>query len=120
MIQILPETEGKVIATRADGKLIPSDYSKVLPIIKNRLQTYHKVRWYFEMEAFKDWDVATSRQDIKFDILHANDFEKMAVVGDKEWEELLTNFIESFTYAEIKFFKPEERIVALDWIKDTI
>ena len=120
MIQILPETQGKVIATRADGKLSPSDYSKVLPVVINRLQTYHKVRWYFEMEAFKDWEAVTSLQGEKIDFMHANDFEKIAVVADKEWKELLTNFIDSFTNAEIKFFNPKERVIALDWIKDTL
>lgn len=56
MLQILEQTQGNVIATRALGKLTASDYAILLPVLKNRLQSYQKIRWYFEMEEFKGWE----------------------------------------------------------------
>lgn len=117
MLQILGQTEENVIATKAIKKLTKSDYSTLLPILVSRLQTYKKIRWYFEMEDFQGWELKAFWQDVKFDMRHANDFEKIAMVGEKKWQEWMTDFMKPFTVAEIKFFEMKERDTALEWIK---
>lgn len=54
---------------------------------------------------------------MRFDIQHANDFEKIAMVGEKNWQKWMTNLMKPFTNAEINFFEPGERAAALEWIK---
>lgn len=117
MIQILEQTENNLIATKATEKLTTTDYEKLLPILKDRLKQYDKIRWYFEMENFKGWDLMAFWEDVKFDAKHANDFEKIAMVGDKQWEKLLTDLMKPFTSAEIKYFDLKEKDKALQWIK---
>lgn len=117
MLQILGQTEGNVIATKAIEKLTKSDYAVLLPVLINRLQTYKKIRWYFEMENFQGWELKAFWEDVKFDAQHANDFEKIAMVGEKKWQEWMTDLMKPFTEAEIKFFEMKERNTALEWIK---
>jgi predicted transposase YbfD/YdcC len=117
MIQILEQTENNVIATKATKKLTTTDYEKLLPILKDRLKQYEKIRWYFEMENFQGWELKAFWEDVKFDAKHANDFEKIAMVGDKQWEKWMTDLMKPFTPAEIKFFELAEREKALTWIK---
>ena len=117
MIQILEQTESNVIATKATDKLTTTDYEKLLPILKNRLKQYEKIRWYFEMENFQGWELKAFWEDVKFDVKHANDYEKIAMVGDKRWEKWMTDLMKPFTPAEIKFFELAEREKALTWIK---
>jgi len=117
MLQILVQTEGNVIATKSIEKLTKSDYASILPILINRLQTYKNIRWYFEMENFQGWELKAFWQDVKFDVQHANDFEKIAMVGEKKWQGWMTDLMKPFTKAEIKFFELEERNTALEWIK---
>ncbi|MCE7056508.1 STAS/SEC14 domain-containing protein [Algoriphagus sp. AGSA1] len=50
MIQILEQTKGNIIATKATGKLTEVDYDKLLPLFNDKLKQYRKIRWYFEME----------------------------------------------------------------------
>ena len=83
MIQILEQTENNVIATQATEKLTTTNYEKILPILNNRLKHYDKIRWYFEMKDFRGWELKAFWEDVKFDAKHANDFEKIAMVGDK-------------------------------------
>lgn len=118
MLQILGQTEGKVIATKAIGKLTKSDYEILIPILTNRLQDYKKIRWYFEMENFTGWELKAFWQDVKFDAQHADDFEKIAMVGEKKWQEWMADLMKPFTEAEVKFFDLKDRNVALEWIKD--
>lgn len=117
MIQILAETQGNLICTKATEKLTRKDYDKLLPLLINVLKQYEKIRWYFEMEDFKGWELKALWEDVKFDIQHANDFEKIAMVGEKKWQQWMTGMMKLFTKAEVKFFEFTERNIALEWIK---
>lgn len=117
MLRILGQTQDNIIATKAIDKLTKSDYAMLLPVLVNRLQTYKKIRWYFEMENFTGWELEAFWQDVKFDIQHADDFEKIAMVGEKKWQERMTDLMKPFSEAEIKFFELEDRKIAFEWIK---
>lgn len=117
MLQILAETEDNIIATRANEKLTSTDYAKLLPLLHSKLKLYNKIRWYFEMEDFKGWELKAFWEDVKFDVKHANDFEKIAMVGETKWQEWMSEIMKPFTGAEIKFFELEQRGKALSWIK---
>lgn len=117
MLEILGETEGKVVATKATGKLHQSDYDKVLPILIDKEKTYEKICWYFEMEDFEGWDVKAAWEDVKFSFSHADQLEKIAMVGAKDWQEKLTKLMKPFTSAEVRFFEIEDREKAKSWIK---
>ena len=116
MLQILEQTEGNLIATRATGNLTEADYDKLLPLLNNIVEKHQKIRWYFEMEDFEGWKPKAFWEDLKFDLQHANDFKKVAMVGDKKWEEWMTNLMKTFTSAEIKYFAASQKIDALKWI----
>lgn len=117
MIEILGMTEGKLVATKATGQLTKEDYNKILPILEEKEKEYEKISWYFEMEDFKGWDLQAAWKDLKFDVKYFNQLEKIAMVGAKDWEEKLSKVMRPFTTAEIKFFPPEEKQIAKDWIK---
>lgn len=117
MIQILEQTSGNVIATRATQKLTEADYDKLLPLLNNMLRQHEKIRWYFEMEKFDGWELKAFWEDVKFDASHANDFDKVAMVGEKKWEEWMTNLMKPFTSAEVKYFDISQKDEALQWIR---
>lgn len=118
MIQILEQTEAKVIATKATEKLTEEDYDKLLPLLNNMLRQHEKIRWYFEMENFDGWELKAFWEDLKFDASHANDFDKVAMVGEKKWEEGMTDLMKPFTSAEVKYFDISKKDEALQWIKN--
>lgn len=117
MLQILAETKDNLIATKSTGKLTEMDYGKLLPLLYDRLKRYKKIRWYFEMADFKGWKSIASWEDAKFDMQHANDFEKIAIVGENDWQQWMTEIMKPFTKAEIKFFELNDSDSALKWIK---
>ncbi len=57
MIQILEQTQGNIIATKATEKFTSKDYEKLLSILRNTLKEHEKIRWYFEMENFEGWEL---------------------------------------------------------------
>jgi hypothetical protein len=117
MLEVLPQTEENLIATRVTDKLFVKDYRLILPHIENVLKLYDKANWYFEMVAFEGWDLAAFWEDVKFDLKHANDFHKIAMVGEKKWEKWMSKLMHPFTGAEVKYFNMEEKEAAMQWVK---
>jgi hypothetical protein len=52
------------------------------------------------MIGFQGWDPSALWDEIKFDLRHANDFERVATVGDNVWERVMWILIKPFTKAK--------------------
>lgn len=47
---------------------------------------------------------------------HTDDYEKIAMVVEKKWQDWITQFMKPFTSAEIRYFDLEEKDEAKKWI----
>ena len=61
-------------------------------------------------EAGALWD------EIKLDIRHFADIERLAVVGDKKWEHDMVTFYKPFTKATIRYFDQADAAEARTWL----
>lgn len=114
------ETEkGKIIDITVTGKLIKEDYQKFVPQIEKNIQENGKVRILFQMYDFHGWQVAALWEDIKFDMKHFSDIERLAMVGDKQWEKGMSVFCKPFTTAKIRFFSLDEIEQAKTWLQES-
>lgn len=109
--------EHNIVYTVAEGKLTDEDYNRIIPLLQERLETYGKIRWYFEMQDFEGWSLSALWKDFKFSINNSEKLEMIAMVGDKKWEKELTQLMKPFTEAEVKFFEIEDRENAKIWIR---
>lgn len=116
MLQILEFTKNNVIATKSSGKLTKSDIGIIHDRIHKILNEGQKVRWYFEMENFMGYGEGGLWEDLKMDLAHADDYEKIAMVGEQKWQEWMSQIMKPFTGAEIKYFDITERTRAKEWI----
>ena len=99
------------------GKLTHEDYAVMIPIIEKALKEAKglEVDLLIDMSRFKGWDELRAMvDDGVFGLKHLFDFDKVAVVGKKKWEELATKIWSLFTGGKVKFFK--ERDKALSWL----
>lgn len=117
MVSIQKEADQNIIYTKAEDKLDQDDYDRFLPIAKEIIKQHGKIRWYFEMNDFEGWTPEALWADIKFDLEHVDNFEKIAIVGRKEWMNWMAQLMKPFTSAEIKFFELENRKQAKAWIQ---
>jgi hypothetical protein len=117
MFKYLKEHSADLIAVRVTGKLDKADYDSLIPEAEEKLNRYGKVSVYWEMADFDGWQLSGIWPELKFDIKHLNDFVRVAIVGDKTWESMITNMAKPFTTAEIHFFELTEREQAMAWVK---
>jgi len=98
------ENGGKLLEVRVSGKLTHDDYQHFVPAFERLVQQHGKIRVLFLMTDFHGWEAGALWDDIKFDLKHFSDIEKLAMVGEKRWEKGMSVFCRPFTSATIRFF----------------
>lgn len=115
MHTILPETKGDFVALEVSGKLDAQDYEILVPLFETQLEEHGKISVFWEMKDFHGWTGGGLWEDMKFDVKHATEFTRVAMVGERKWEERMTQMMKPFTTAEVRFFDADERDKALRW-----
>lgn len=118
MIMITTDPSNNIIYTICSSKLSKDDMEQLMPMARQKIETYGNIRWYFEMKDFSGWEIDAFWEDLKFDLTHANDYEKIAMVGEKSWQEWMTKFMTPFTKADVQYFDFSDRDEAKEWIKE--
>lgn len=117
MINILGSTNEDLVAVEVTNEIADEDYKSLIPLIEKKIDQYGSVRLFFELDASVDKiEPASFWQELKFDVKHFNDIDKIAVVGDKAWENLLAKTNKLLTSGEVKYFEPAKRNEAMAWV----
>jgi hypothetical protein len=111
---------GRVLEVAVSGKLTPSDYEQFVPAFERLVKQHAKIRVLFEMKDFRGWEMAALWDDIKFDLKHFADIERLAMVGDKQWERGMAAFCRPFTSATVRYFNRGSIDEARRWLVSQI
>jgi hypothetical protein len=117
MIEQLPSAFPKVLAFRFSGKLHDSDYQTFVPIVEAALRSQGKLRLLAHFHEFEGWDLHAGWDDLKFGAGHYADFERIAVIGDRQWQEWMTRLWRPFTRAQVRYFEASAAGAAWAWIR---
>lgn len=98
------------------GKLKHEDYQLFVPMIDKALKNAKglEVDMLVDMRGFKGWEFLAAWDDFKFGVKHRNAFDKVAIIGNKKWEDASVGMMSHLMKGKIKFFK--ERKKALSWL----
>jgi hypothetical protein len=98
------------------GKLTHEDYKMFVPMIDKALKKAKGLEadLLVDMREFKGWEFLAALDDFKFGVKHRNAFDKMAIVGNRKWEEQSTAMMSHLMKGKMKFFKKREK--ALAWL----
>jgi hypothetical protein len=116
-IKLDEKNDGKLLEVQISGKLVHEDYLHFGPEFDRMVEKHGKIRILFEMVDFHGWNAAALWDDIKLEIKHHADIEKIAMVGDTKWEEGMSVFCKPFTSAQIRYFDHEAIEEARTWIE---
>ncbi|HEV3304047.1 MAG TPA: STAS/SEC14 domain-containing protein [Planctomycetaceae bacterium] len=108
---------GRVLEVRVTGKLTKEAYQKFVPAVDAQIKEYGKLRILFVMQDFHGWTAGAMWEDLKFDLKHWKDIERLAIVGDKKWEKGMAAFCKPFTKASIRYFDVAQVDEARQWLE---
>lgn len=59
-------------------------------------------------------------EDVKFDLKHFADIERLALVGDRKWEAAMAVFCKPFTTAKVRYFDQAQMEDGIRWINEGV
>ncbi len=116
-IEVTATEAGKVLEIRVTGKLNREVYEVFAPRIEELIQEHGKVSVLFDMHDFHGWTAGALWEDLKFDLKHFSDIERLALVGESKWEKGMAAFCKPFTSAKIRYFDRPKLDEARTWVR---
>lgn len=118
MIDVHDSSAPDLLEVKVTGKLTSADFDHLEPVLEKHVAESVHPKLLMIMEQFSGWSSPeVFWQDLKLDTAYIGKFDRIALVGDANWEEWGTNLINPVTPADLKFFKPEETQHALRWLQ---
>jgi len=117
MIELQTAPDSKIVSVKVTGKLHREDYVTFSPRVEELIRERGKLCMLIEMHDFHGWDMGALLEDIKFDVKHFADIERVAFVGDKKWQKGMSVFCKPFTRAKVRYFERDQEEQAAAWLK---
>jgi hypothetical protein len=117
-IHLKEEDAGKIVVIQVSGKVVKADYAHFIPEFERVLRQRGKVDVLFDITNLHGWDAGAAWEDLKFDVKHFADIQKLAIVGDKKWHHGVAELFKPFTKATTRYFDHTEVPQARKWLEE--
>ena len=104
------------LSLKAKGTLTHEDYERITPLLDNALAEVIDPQVYVFIDGteLEGWEPRAAWDDFKLGLRHGNQFERIAIYGNKGWQNMAAKIADWFIAGEAKFFENED--AALTWL----
>lgn len=97
------------------GKLTKADYEAIIPEIERVIADGDSLRLVIELHDFQGWSAGAFWEDVRCETQSFGAIERLAIIGDSQWQRGLAMFCIPFINADIRFFNPLHHTEANAW-----
>lgn len=109
---------GRVVEVNLHGRLSRDDYETFVPDIESVIRTHGKVRILVTMHEFLGWDAGALWEDLKWNAMHLDQVERLAIVGEPTWHRWMTGLCRPFTDLEVRYYTADQLPEARYWLAE--
>ncbi|AWL11765.1 hypothetical protein HMF8227_01287 [Saliniradius amylolyticus] len=104
------------LTLKAVGKLTHEDYKQITPLLESALDGLEEPRGLVFVDAthMEGWELRAAWDDFKLGMAHGKKFKKVAIWGNKNWQEMAAKIGGWFVSGDVKFFTYHDD--ALNWL----
>lgn len=101
---------------KAIGKLTHEDYEIITPMLDSAVACVRqpKVNALVDGTELEGWEMRAAWDDFRLGLKHGNEFHKIAIFGNRRWQQIVARVGSWFTSGEIRYF--DEFDEAIDWL----
>lgn len=119
MYELLGRTEGSTIGIRVTGTLTSDDYEALRPQLEKQARENGPLRVLILMEDWRGWDgLVALWEDLKTDVRLNEHVERLAMVGEEDWERWMTEISKPFAKGTIRYFDRDQLDEAWAWLRE--
>ena len=117
MLEVLPETHDNVLAVRISKELTIADFDQYRNLLRDLMQRYEEVHLYYEMVDVAWVQPVAAIENGLFDVIHGLDYGRVAMVGEKKWQEWAAKLISPVKKRGVRYFDLAEKGQAMAWVQ---
>lgn len=104
------------LTLKAIGKLTHKDYEVITPMIDSALGSVEqpRVRALIDGTEMEGWELRAAWDDFKLGLKHGGEFERIAIFGNKNWQEIAARIGSWFVSGEVRYF--DDHDAAVVWL----
>lgn len=118
MLTVEESDANGIVIVRASGTLNVEDFRNFVPSFEAISKRRGPLRIYLALDDLQNIEPSALWEDVKFDAAHQDSYQRIAVVGDRAWQDWGTRLSKPFFQAQMRFFSPEEQNDAVAWLLD--
>lgn len=115
MTLIATSADGKALRLAVSGHLSHDDYRAMVPRLEAAIDAHGKISLMADLTALEGVSARAVLDDFAFDIAHLGDFERIAVVGNRDWQAWSTRLGDHLTSATMRYFQAPDAEAAWTW-----
>jgi hypothetical protein len=104
------------VSMKAVGKLRHEDYQHINPVIDSALKgiEHPQVDVFLDASELEGWEPRAAWDDFKLGLKHGKEFRKIALLGNRKWQEMASRIGSWFISGKMKYFEDADE--ALNWL----
>lgn len=106
------------LTLKAQGKLTHTDYETITPMIDAALAGVRdpKIRALIDCTELAGWEARAAWDDFRLGLKHGSEFERTAIYGNRQWQELMAKVGGWFVSGEVRYFEAQDDAIA--WLEE--
>lgn len=106
------------LTLKASGKLAHEDYQTITPMIDSALAGIKQaeIKALIDATELEGWETRAAWDDFKLGLKHGSQFVKIAIYGNKRWQDIAAKIGSWFISGEMKYFEDED--AAIEWLNE--
>lgn len=114
----IKEQDKDAFTLEVSGTLTHQDYVEIIPQMEELIRQQGKLRALVQLNEFEGWKPTALVDELRFDIRHRKDIERVAILGEGKSQKALTKIASPLFSGEVRFFPKEEIIEAKTWLSE--
>jgi hypothetical protein len=112
-------SSGGIVTVKVAGKLSQPDIARAQQQAVGIIAREGKIRFLIIVESFEGWEKGGDWGDVSFQSEYDEHIERMAVVGEKRWEEMALIFVaKGYREFPIEYFPSADLARARAWLAE--
>ena len=118
MPYIISDRNGPIISVKISGEVSRVEVGQIQAAALKAIQRCGKISALLILDDFRGWKREGNWGDISFMTQHDKEIDKIAVVGDEQWRDLIYAFLaKGFRSAAIEYFPRADLTKARVWLE---
>lgn len=119
MYERLNRSAGPAVAYRLTRPLAREEMQQITRELEGTIAAEGNVRVLIDLQAFPYEDLGALWEDLKFDVRHGRNLDRLALLGGGEVEKWATRIFAALSFTKCRFFEHDQLEKAWKWLTES-